>query len=121
MKHSLRKITNLIGEGQCRSRVRRLPGKGLSAALAALISLGALHQASGQGTVFTYAGQLSDGEKPANGSYDLQCSLFTVPSGGTLAAGFLTNSATALSNGLFTVALDFGAGRVHWHDLLAAD
>ncbi len=63
-----------------------------------------------QGTAFTYQGRLSDGANPANGFYDLRFSLFTVPTGGSLAYGYLTNSATPVTNGLFTVTLDFGAG-----------
>lgn len=64
----------------------------------------------GQGTAFTYQGQLDQGGSPANGSYDLRFSLYSVPSGGTLVAGYLTDTATPISNGLFTVTLDFGAG-----------
>jgi hypothetical protein len=75
-----------------------------------LLLLGALLKAQGQGTAFTYQGQLNNNGNPANGSYDFRFSLYTVSSGGTLAYGFLTNSATAVSNGLFTVVLDFGAG-----------
>ena len=66
--------------------------------------------ASAQGTAFTYQGQLLNGTNSANGSYDLRFSLYTVSSGGSLAYGYLTNSATPVSNGLFTVILDFGAG-----------
>lgn len=64
-----------------------------------------------QGTAFTYQGRLNDGSGPATGIYDLQ---FTVYDGtnsqAAVIAGPLTNSATAVSNGLFTVSLDFGAG-----------
>src|ERR1700720_3294703 len=63
-----------------------------------------------QGTAFTYQGRLNDGGSPANGSYDLQFSLFNVSSGGNVVAGPVTNSPTVVSDGLFTVTLDFGAG-----------
>jgi hypothetical protein len=63
-----------------------------------------------QGTAFTYQGRLNDGVNPANGSYDLTFALFNAVSGPGQVAATLTNSATALSNGLFTVTLDFGAG-----------
>jgi|ERR1019366_8661465 formylglycine-generating enzyme required for sulfatase activity len=69
-----------------------------------------LATARAQGTAFTYQGRLSDGASPANGSYDLRLSLFTTNTGGSAAFGPLTNSATFVSNGLFTVTLDFGAG-----------
>ena len=38
-----------------------------------------------QGTAFTYQGQLNDGGSPANGSYDLEFKIYTMPTGGTLA------------------------------------
>lgn len=75
----------------------------------ALAVLAGINDAVAQGTAFTYQGQLSDGATPANGSYDLRFSLYTVSSGGTLAYGYLTNSGTMVSNGLFTVTLDFGS------------
>jgi hypothetical protein len=58
-----------------------------------------------------YQGQLSDSGSPANGNYDLRFTIYdstNIP--GTVIAGPLTNSATAVSNGLFTVTLDFGPG-----------
>ena len=58
-----------------------------------------------------YQGQLGDGGSPANGNYDLRFTIYdstNIP--GNVVVGPLTNSATAVSNGLFTVSLDFGAG-----------
>lgn len=69
-----------------------------------------LSTAHAQGTAFTYQGQLSSGGAPANGSYDLQFTLYTVNAGGVALAGPVTNSATAVSNGLFTTTIDFGPG-----------
>ena len=63
-----------------------------------------------QGTAFTYQGRLDAGGAPANGSFDLRFAIYDAASGGSLLAGPLTNAAVAVSNGLFTVALDFGAG-----------
>ena len=68
-----------------------------------------LNCAFAQGTAFTYQGRLTDSASAGNGSYDLRFTLFdstNVP--GTIVAGPVTNSATAVSNGLFTVTLDFG-------------
>ena len=62
-----------------------------------------------QGTAFTYQGRLTDGGSPANGSYDLRFILYTADPGGNQAGPILTNAATAVSGGIFTVALDFGA------------
>ena len=64
--------------------------------------------ASAQGTVFTYQGRLNDGANPANGKYDLTFALFSVVSGAGQVGSTLTNSTTGVSNGLFTVTLDFG-------------
>jgi hypothetical protein len=58
-----------------------------------------------QGTAFTYQGRLNDGVAPANGIYDLR---FAIYDSTTLIAGPSTNSGASISNGLFTVALDFG-------------
>jgi hypothetical protein len=60
-----------------------------------------------QGTAFTYQGRLNDGGAPASGSYDLTFALFNTNITGTALGGTLTNSATAVSNGLFIVTLDF--------------
>jgi hypothetical protein len=63
-----------------------------------------------QGTAFTYQGRLNSGASAANGNYDLTFSLFNVSSGGSAVAGPLATNAVAVSNGLFTIALDFGPG-----------
>jgi hypothetical protein len=64
-----------------------------------------------QGTAFTYQGRLNDGGSPASGIYDLRFTIYdSTNSPGTVIAGPVTNSATAVSNGLFTVTLDFGSG-----------
>jgi hypothetical protein len=61
-----------------------------------------------QGTAFTYQGRLNDSGAPATGSYDLQFSLYASAANGALIAGPLNNPATGVTNGLFTVTLDFG-------------
>lgn len=66
--------------------------------------------ARGQGTAFTYQGRLNDGTGPANGIYDLQFAVFDASTNGTQIGSELTNSSTTVSNGLFTVLLDFGDG-----------
>jgi trimeric autotransporter adhesin len=63
-----------------------------------------------QGTAFTYQGRLNDNGGPANGTYDLRFVLYSDPSGGSQVGPILTNAATAIANGLFTVTLDFGSG-----------
>ena len=75
-----------------------------------LVLLAGLNPAAAQGTKFTYQGHLNDGGVPANGSYDLKFSLFNLSFGGGVLAGPTTNSPVLVSNGLFTTAIDFGAG-----------
>ncbi len=66
--------------------------------------------ANAQGTAFTYQGRLLVNGNPTNGTYDLRFTLYDAATGGNLAAGPLTNAATAVSSGMFTVTLDFGGG-----------
>ena len=80
-------------------------------ALIALLSAVNLQPSTfAQGTAFTYQGQLSDNGTPANGSYDLTFAVFDALTMGTQVSATLTMAATSVSNGLFTVALDFGQG-----------
>ena len=80
-----------------------------------------LSTAFAQGTAFTYQGRLQNNGSPASGTYNLTFSLFNVSSGGTAVAGPVTNSAVTVTNGLFTVAIDFGAGVLERRDQLAGD
>jgi trimeric autotransporter adhesin len=64
-----------------------------------------------QGTAFTYDGRLNDAGSQANGSFDLTFTLFATNALGQALAGTVTNAATQVSNGLFTVIIDFGAGQ----------
>jgi trimeric autotransporter adhesin len=66
--------------------------------------------ARAQGTAFTYQGRLISGTNAANGSYDLSFGLFGSNAGGHQVGGTdtITNSPVNVSNGLFTVTLDFG-------------
>lgn len=73
-----------------------------------------------QGTAFTYQGRLNDSDGPANGTYDLRFALLDAVSGGSQQGGTLTNSPTFVSNGLFTVTLDFGnqfPGATRWLEI----
>lgn len=77
--------------------------------LGALLLAAAGGLAQAQTTAFTYQGLLSDGAERANGSFDLRFTLHDDSSSGATVAGPLTNAPTAVSNGLFTVTLDFGS------------
>lgn len=61
------------------------------------------------GAAISYQGRLVESGSPANGRFDLQFTLFTTAAGGSPAAGVLTLPDVTVSNGLFTVAIDFGA------------
>src|SRR5580658_8599668 len=85
--------------------------------LTALVLLIGANWAAAQGTAFTYQGQLLDGGTAADGSYDLRFHLYNASTNGTIIAGPITNLDTTVSNGLFTVTLDFGDafdGAVLW-------
>jgi hypothetical protein len=67
--------------------------------------------AQAQGTTaFTFQGRLNTTGGPATGSYDMTFAIYDANVAGDLIAGPITNSAVSVSNGLFTVALDFGSG-----------
>jgi hypothetical protein len=62
------------------------------------------------GTAFTYQGQLQNNAVPENGSCDLQFKLFDAATGGSQIGSTVTDTGITITNGLFTVTLDFGAG-----------
>jgi hypothetical protein len=59
---------------------------------------------------FTYQGSLKDGQSPANGQYDLVFTLYDALSGGNQISTPITITNQTVTNGLFTVTLDYGAG-----------
>ena len=86
--------------------------------LLALTWLAGAGPLAAQGTAFTYQGSLTDGGNPANGTYNLRFSLYTSATTSTASAGPITTNGVAVSNGLFTVTIDFGAnpwdGTAYW-------
>jgi N-acetylneuraminic acid mutarotase len=81
----------------------------LSIALACvlLILVSATH-APAQTSAFTYQGRLSETNGLANGLYDLQFKLFSTAVGDTALASLAVTNGLPITNGIFTVALDFG-------------
>jgi hypothetical protein len=69
-----------------------------------------LSTAFAQGTAFSYQAVLNDGGNPATGIYDLRFTIYDAVTNGDAVSGVLTNAATPVSNGLFSVTLDFGEG-----------
>ena len=76
-------------------------------------------EAMAQGTAFTYQGHLASGGVPAGGTYNLQFTLYNNSAGtGSPVAGPVTTNGVIVTNGLFTVMLDFGSsawnGQMNW-------
>jgi hypothetical protein len=73
------------------------------------------------GTAFTYQGRLNEGAALANGQYDLRFGLFDDRTAGVQLPPTLTTNNIPVSNGLFTVTLDFGssafAGDARWLEI----
>src|SRR5262245_35828021 len=86
--------------------------KFMSSGMFFLLALVSISKAAPLGTAFTYQGRLVDGGNPANGAYDLTFALFNTNTGPGQIGVTVTNQDVAVTNGLFTVTLDFGAGRV---------
>ena len=101
------------GEGVGLPTARRMA----SVLVLVLVLLSQSLNVQAQGTAFTYDGRLNAGGAPANGIYDIRAGLYTTNTGGTVFAGPITNSAVAVSNGLFTITLDYGDvfdGTTYW-------
>ena len=77
--------------------------------------------AASVGTAFTYQGQLTKGGSAYTGSCDFQFSLYDALSGGTQVGSTDTQTGVTVTNGLFTVQLDFGAsaftGSARWLEI----
>ena len=61
------------------------------------------------GTSFTYQGRLTDNGSPVNGDYDFQFILYDAEAGGSQVGSLLQLEDEPVTEGLFTVLLDFGA------------
>ncbi|RLC62650.1 MAG: hypothetical protein DRI80_05880 [Chloroflexota bacterium] len=73
------------------------------------------------GTAFTYQGRLTDGGSPANGHYDFKFQLYDAASDGNPVGSTVAQEDVAVSEGLFTVQLDFGTdaftGEARWLEI----
>ncbi len=70
--------------------------------------LAAMARANAQGTAFSYQGRLSDGARPANGSYDFSATLHGTATGRDAVLGSQVFASIGVTNGLFNLTLDFG-------------
>lgn len=62
-----------------------------------------------QTTAFSYQGKLNDGAMAANGTYQMEFELYNDNNGGTQIGSTVTNNNVSVTNGVFSVNLDFGA------------
>jgi hypothetical protein len=81
----------------------------LLCALWAALAVPVSAQSTPNPTTFTYQGRLTAGDQPASGTYDLVFALYDQGSGGSALVTATVNQ-VPVSNGLFTVQLDFDAG-----------
>lgn len=77
----------------------------ISISIAILLVITSLAQ---QTTSFSYQGKLNSSSTPANGTYDFTFELYSAVSGGS-AIGTVNVNGVTVTNGVFTVQLDFGA------------
>jgi trimeric autotransporter adhesin len=96
-----------------------VPVRGFLALLAAAWAVLPL-SAQPIGTAFTYQGRLTDAGNPGSGTYDLQLVLMDAAAGGSQVGPILTRDDIQVTDGLFTVSLDFGpvfGGARRWLEL----
>jgi N-acetylneuraminic acid mutarotase len=97
----------------------------LNRAVQAAVAAGLMVAGSGAATAnpFTYQGRLVDGGALAGGSYELTFRLFDQLAGGAQVGSTLVLAPVAVTNGLFTVNLDFGnssfSGADRWLEMSA--
>lgn len=77
------------------------------AAASTMLLAASIHTAHAQAGPFTYQGFLDVQGAPANGVYDFSFTLHDLPSGGSALSPAVDANSVGLSNGLFTVSLDF--------------
>src|SRR5437868_6080630 len=90
--------------------MKQNPLKQLACVLAPVILFASPMMGAPAGTSFTYQGRLVNGTNPANGIYSIKASLFDALASGSQVGTSQTNGAVNVSNGLFSVTLDFGPG-----------
>ena len=83
--------------------------KAVNFALGLTILLACVAFAAGQTTQISYQGSLKDAGAPASGPYDIEFRLFDSQTGGTQIVSEVLLPNVPVSEGVFSVALDFGA------------
>jgi hypothetical protein len=77
--------------------------------MALSLLFGACLTATAQPTAFTYQGQFNDGGSPATERYDFSFQLFDAVTNGAQVGSTVFETNIVVSNGLFTVQVDFGS------------
>jgi len=89
--------------------------------LAALLGVAFAVNLHAQTTAFTYQGFLTANGAPANGTNDFEFKLYNDPTSGAQQGSTVTKGDVAVTNGLFTVTLDFTGtpftGQALWLDI----
>lgn len=80
-----------------------------NSSLSVLLLAGLLTIQARAQTSFTYQGRLTENTTAANGSFDFEFRLFSAANGGVQVGSVLSRENIGVTNGLFAVALDFGA------------
>lgn len=99
-----KRCTDAVGNYSIAPRLR------LSLILTFLTAFALVLSVEAQGTTFTYQGHLADGGVGADGSYDLNFSVWDSAGGGSQIGGGITQLGVPVASGLFAVSLDFGGG-----------
>jgi hypothetical protein len=79
-----------------------------TAALMTIVIISSAHTAMAQSSVFTYQGRLIDDTLPSTGVYDFQFGLFDALTDGTEVIAAIDRLNVQVTDGAFTVLLDFG-------------
>src|ERR1700733_6667961 len=82
----------------------------VSGFVSAFFFLTAAMNLSAQGTAISYQGRLNVSGSPANTNYDFRFTVYDAVTNGNAVSLALTNYAVPVSNGLFSVKLNFGPG-----------
>ncbi len=110
---------DLSGKGDIMKARRRVRTLAIAVVLCC-VGLACVHAAT-MGTAFTYQGRFTDGNTPASDPYDFQFKLYDAATGGTQQGSAVTSSAVPVTDGYFTVDLDFGAsafaGDARWLEI----
>jgi len=92
--------------------------------MAALLGVALTINLHAQTSAFTYQGQLTDNGSPANGLYNFNFTVWDSATGGSPVSLGFALAAVPVTNGLFTVTLDFGPGvfdgNARWLDIATA-